>query len=187
MSLITRAAAIAAGSRRRLQYLAFAVVGAFGVMGLTPAQAHAAPGLCVAGATTAAGKVLPSTRARADRPRIKRACRVALNKCQYKLDDLRSRARFQFPLARCEVLRREVRHVHYGRDNFKCVAKAFTRRGKLISNTRAAETRRVKRRACRIALNRCEAKLDRKRFNTGRGFPHARCEVTRTNRINVRF
>ena len=170
--------------------LAIAALGAVGFAAFSSA-AHAGPrhggpdrgdARCVAGAQNIFGKTIPGTRERATRHRMKRACRVAVDRCLTSLDRKRRRVGFDFPFAECRVLNRK--HVGHRYDpNVKCVAKAFTRRGRELDRTRAAEVRHRRRAACRAAINRCEAKLDRKRHNTGRRFPHARCEVVRTQKV----
>ncbi|MEL6318872.1 MAG: hypothetical protein AAFR16_14665 [Pseudomonadota bacterium] len=78
-------------------------------------------------------------------------------------------------------------HAHghgpgYGR-TVRCVAKAFTRRGFELSRTRAAAERRRPRAACRVALRRCEARLDYKRQVSLRKFPYAGCRVVKRFRV----
>lgn len=135
---------------------------------------------CIAGAQTVIGGILPGTRAEATRKRSRRACGIALNRCEARLDDKRAKTGLPFPLARCKVLDRDrIAAVSQTR----CEAKAFTRRGRALSKTHAAETRKKRRAACRVALNRCEARLDRKRIRDDRNYRYARCEVTKTKKV----
>lgn len=67
-----------------------------------------------------------------------------------------------------------------------CVAEAFRANGRLVRGTRAEVTRFRERRACRVALRRCERRLDRVRYARGRAMPFARCEVTDIYRVSTR-
>lgn len=150
----------------------------FGVMGVSSAEAapRHTETRCIAQAKTITGAWVRGTRAAETRRNARQACRVALRQCDDHINRRRN------PLAQCQVVRRE-RIRHEARVEHRCVAKAFTRGGRELSNTRAVETRPRKRAACNVAVNKCERKLDRKRYQTGRNLPHARCEVVRTQRI----
>lgn len=67
----------------------------------------------------------------------------------------------------------------------RCVAAGFTARGFELPNTRARAVRGVPRRACRVALRRCERRVERLRFETGRRLPFAQCEVLRRVRVGA--
>ncbi|MEL6977163.1 MAG: hypothetical protein AAGM38_00595 [Pseudomonadota bacterium] len=167
----------AAGASKALLAAAIGAVGFF-AMGAAPAAASSVK--CVASAETKLGKELRDTREAATRNRARRACGVALDKCERSLDRLRHRTGRPFRFATCRVQDRiRVAEAH----RVRCAAQAFTRRGFEVSNTRAAEVRRNRRAACRVAIDRCERKLERKRDVTGKRFPHARCEVTGTRRV----
>ncbi|MEL6317681.1 MAG: BA14K family protein [Pseudomonadota bacterium] len=64
--------------------------------------------------------------------------------------------------------------------DFRCVTAAFNRFDDRIAGTRAVAERRFERRACLVALDRCERRLNRLRFETGRRRAFARCEIVRT-------
>lgn len=165
---------------------------AFGAFGVAGADTASATTRCSAHAITAIGTVVPRTKSVEVRKASGRACRAAVRDCELRLDRQRARTGFGFPYARCEVADRVKlrRGDGGGHASFKakrrfapevrCVAKAFTRRGRELSNTRAVEIGVGERRACVAALNRCEHKLDMKRLRSGRGFPRASCEVVRS-------
>lgn len=81
----------------------------------------------------------------------------------------------------------QLAHGGHGGYNYKteCVAKAFRRNGKKLRGTRGHAVRKIQRRACRVALRECRERLNYKRRVSARGFPHARCKVTRVDRIAV--
>lgn len=165
------------GMMKTLAVAAFGALGFF-AMGAAPAAAKSSV-KCVAAAETRLGKELRGTREAAVRPRAKRACKIALNECAFRLDKLRDRTGRALPFATCRVQFRErVANFH----KVRCAAQAFTRRGFEVSGTRAVEVRRKRKVACNVALDRCERRLDRKQFKTGK-FRHARCEVTGTKRV----
>lgn len=173
--------AFAAGSLKGLLAAAACVIG-FGVMGGSDAQAATR---CVAQAETIRGRLIPDTRAAETARHQRRACRVALNKCERKLDRERRQTGRRMPFARCEVIRtRHVAHNGYGAPKFRCVAEASRRSGRALPATRSVEVRRNRHRACDIAIAECNRALDRVRWQSGRRMPHARCDVIRTTRVS---
>lgn len=182
--------------RRCAKSLAFAALGAAGFLSLG-GVAHAGPyghkpyvhdgARCVAGAKTAIGSILPGTRKAAVRPGFKGACSIALNRCARSLDKKRIHDGFAYPFARCQILDRGYVSAGYGGPKevlgTRCVAKGFTRNGLVVHDTRAAETRRYRKRACSVALNKCEKRLDYKRRVIGHNLPYARCKVTKTKQV----
>lgn len=164
--------------KNALRVAAFSAVGFVGVEAFAPSDASAAA-RCTARAFTITGDGIQRTRAVEEAGRIEVACRRARNVCEARLDRVRIRTGFPFPLARCRVTDRE----ELRRRRIRCEAKAFTRNGRLLRNTAAQGTRKNRARACDIALDRCEARLDRLRAATGRPRRHARCQVTDSFRV----
>lgn len=169
-------------SKPRALFAAAACALAFGVMGAAPAQAaQHGETRCVAQAVTIFGDRVSGTKSRETRKSARRACRAAIRECDARIDRRRN------PLAECRVIRRvSVNKPVAAKPLTRCVAEAFTRRGRALDNTKAVEVSKRQRVACGNALDRCERKLDRKRDRTGRNLPHARCEVTRTAKIYQR-
>ena len=60
---------------------------------------------------------------------------------------------------------------------YLCVAGAYRINGSFVRGTRAEVTRFERDRACRRALRRCNRRLDRVRYTSGRIMPFARCEI----------
>jgi hypothetical protein len=81
---------------------AFSIAG-ISVVSVTPAEAATR---CVAHAYTIFGKPIRGTKASRTARRGQHACRVALNRCHRKLNRVRHFHRFNYPLARCHVTRR---------------------------------------------------------------------------------
>lgn len=178
-------------------FIAMAAVVGFTAFGASPAEAspHAR---CVAVAKTFKGATIQNTRAVSERGRIAGACKVALYKCEAKLDRRRHAIGKPLRRAQCEVVRKaRLDRGHHGGKFYgyverrplaqsRCVAEAFSFRGRPLSKTRSAAVRNRPGVACRVAINRCEHRLDKKRYATGRGFPRARCERVQLSRVFAR-
>ncbi len=167
------------GSLKGLLAAAACVVGC-SVMGAQDAQANVR---CVAQAETIRGRLIPDTRAAETRRHQRRACRIAINKCERKLNRERRHTGRRMPFAQCNVIK--TRHAsHHGAQKFRCVAEASRRSGRALPATRSVEVRRNRHRACNVAVAECNRALDRVRWQSGRRMPHARCDVIRTTRVS---
>lgn len=165
-------------SFRRLLAVAACAIG-FGVMGAAPASADTR---CVAQAETAFGTLVRGTRAVETRRAPRRACGIALRRCERKLDHVRDTTHRRMPFARCEVLRR-VHVADHRPSQVRCVAEASRRNGRALPATRATEIRHNRHRACAVAMAECNDRLDHLRWRTGRRMPYARCDVIETSRV----
>lgn len=169
----------AAGSLKGLLAVAACAVG-FGVMGVSAAQADTR---CVAQAETIRGRLVPDTRAGEVRRHQRAACRVAIRKCERKLDRERRHTGRRMPFARCEVQRAVHVRDHHA-PKFRCVAEASRRNGRALPATRSVEVRANRNRACNVAVAECNRALDRVRWQSGRRMPHARCDVIGATRVS---
>ena len=193
-----------AAQRRVAKYFSIAALGALGLTAFA-APAHAGPGGfayaaqpqqapgyggdrsfrryagCEAGARRILGKLVRGTVERVVHRRLDKACELALMECRTSLENLRRSGKRFIRTAKCKVLKRE--HAVAAPVEYRCMAKAFNRNGYELSRTRAVRIRADERRACASAMQRCERRLDAKRWKTGRRYPQARCEVVRSREI----
>ena len=99
---------------RKLALTALAACALFGAQSATASPAEAGV-RCVAVAERINGTRVPGTRTVVERRREFRACNIALNVCEGKLQEARCFTGRPMPFARCNVVR--VRQAGYGRPN----------------------------------------------------------------------
>ncbi|MEO0719508.1 MAG: hypothetical protein AAFZ06_11620 [Pseudomonadota bacterium] len=181
---MTNVASTTLAPKLRLAAVATICALGFGLFNAAPAEASSRDHKtrCVAQAKTVYGDKVRGTKTSETRWKQRKACRVAVRKCEDRIN------RRTNPYAQCEVIRRVKIDVRpkATKVRYRCEAEAFTRRGRALSKTFASDVAKKQRSACRTAINRCERRLDDKRYDTGRNFPNARCEVVGKKKVTTK-